>query len=149
MKQSIKKALYLTAGVILLVLASIGIVVPILPTTPLLLLASYCFLRSSERLYHWLINHRILGRYIRNYLIYKAVDKRSKIFALIILWTGVILSMYLVNKTLVYIILTTIATGVTIHILRLRTLTAEQEEALCRQNEASPQLSSKTIKVKS
>ncbi len=144
MKKKIRKSLLIVAGCLLLVLAAVGIVLPILPTTPLLLLASYCFLRSSERLYHWLFNHPVLGRYIRNYLLYKAVDKRSKIFALIILWSGLLLSIILIKKSFVSVVLALIGLGVTRHIISLRTMTKEQEAALCQTDAASQQQLSKT-----
>ena len=61
------KALYFIAGTVCLILGIIGIILPILPTTPFLLLAAGCYARSSERFYNWLLNNRILGSYIRNY----------------------------------------------------------------------------------
>jgi len=81
----IKKYLLIFAGSLSLVLGVIGAFVPVLPTTPFLLLSAYCYLRSSKRLYNWLINHRVLGTYIYNYLTYRAITQRTRIVALIIL----------------------------------------------------------------
>ena len=149
MKHKVKKTLLIAAGIILLLLATIGLVLPILPTTPLVLLASFCFIRSSEKLYDWLIEHPLFGRYLRNYLLYKAVDRRSKRFAMLMLWSGLILSMLLVDKLALYIVLTSLGLAVSLHILKLRTMTAEQEAELCREDTKSQQQLSETIKVKS
>ena len=61
-----------------LVLGALGVVIPVLPTTPFLLLAAAMFMRSSGRLYLWLTNHRLFGAFIRNYRLYRAVPLRSK-----------------------------------------------------------------------
>ena len=59
-----KSRVYLAVGFAMVGLGIVGIPLPILPTTPFLLLAAYCFARSSPRWHHWLINHRLLGPYI-------------------------------------------------------------------------------------
>ena len=66
-RKKIVKILYLIGGIIFTGLGIVGIIFPILPTTPFLLLAAACFAISSERLYNWLLNNKILGLYIRNY----------------------------------------------------------------------------------
>lgn len=58
--KSLKKYLLIIMGTISLILGTVGIFIPILPTTPFLLLASYCYIRSSKKLYNWLINHKVL-----------------------------------------------------------------------------------------
>jgi uncharacterized membrane protein YbaN (DUF454 family) len=68
MQTTAKRRLLIVAGTLFTGLGIIGIFVPILPTTPFLLLAAACFMRSSERFYHWLINNRILGAYVRDYM---------------------------------------------------------------------------------
>lgn len=78
--------LLLIAGWISLVLGLIGILLPVMPTTPFLLLAAACFLRSSPRFYHWLVNHRWLGPYLRLYLDGKGIPRRAKIGIITILW---------------------------------------------------------------
>lgn len=117
-----KRLLLLTGGSVSLGLGVVGIVLPILPTTPLLLLAAYCFMRSSPRLHSWLLNHRILGLYIRSYLEHQAVRLPVKIWAIFLLWVGLLLSMYLVPRLWLRIMLGVIGTAVTIHILSLKTL---------------------------
>lgn len=60
----IKSRLYLGAGFVMVGLGILGIPTPLLPTTPFLLAAVYCFARSSQRWHDWLVTHRVLGIYI-------------------------------------------------------------------------------------
>lgn len=116
------KVLMIMAGIISVGLGTIGIVVPILPTTPFFLLAAYLFIRSSARLYNWLINHRLFGNYIRNYILNKSISKGVKIFTLILLWGAILLSVYLTSHKLwLQLLLILIALAVSTHILSLRT----------------------------
>jgi len=102
-------------------LGIIGIFVPILPTTPFLLLAAACYMRSSERLYQWLINNRIFGVYIRNYIEGKGMPIRIRIFTILLLWLTIGLSMtFAVQNLVIRIILICIAIGVTVHIVLIR-----------------------------
>lgn len=119
----LKKMLLVMAGVLSLILGIIGIPVPVLPTTPFLLLSAFLFSRSSSRLYHWLIRHRYFGKYIRDYHEKRGVSLRVKIGALLMLWTAIIYSAFWAVELLwVRILLILIALGVTSHILCLRTL---------------------------
>ncbi len=123
---SLGRWLLATAGVIAVALGVIGIFLPLLPTTPFLLLAAACFVRSSDRLYNWLINHKWFGAYIRNYRLYRAVTLRTKIVALVLLW-GVMISsiVFVVDAWPLRLIMATIAACVTIHLIRMKTLTPE------------------------
>lgn len=123
--EKIKKTVFLFLGLILTFLGIIGIFIPVLPTTPLLLLASYCYVRSSEKLYLWLINHRIFGRYIRDYNKYRAVDKKSKTIAVILICVSMMISMSLISKTPVRIVLLITGLAVTYFISTIKTLTPE------------------------
>ena len=73
-------------GTLSFALAVAGIFLPLLPTTPLLLLAAALWLRSSDRLYNWLINHRVFGEYIRNFRTHRAIPLRVKIYATTLVW---------------------------------------------------------------
>ena len=73
-------------GVLSLGLGVAGIFLPLLPTTPLLLLSAWCFVRSSSRLYEWLINHPHLGTYIRNFREYKAIPLHVKVVSVGLTW---------------------------------------------------------------
>lgn len=95
----------------------IGIFIPLLPTTPFLLLAAACYLRSSERLYSWLLTNRYFGRYIKNYRDGKGVPYKVKLFTVSLLWITILYSgAYHVTNVYVRIFLILIATSVTIHI---------------------------------
>lgn len=118
-----KKTVILVIGFICLALGILGIVVPLLPTTPFLLLAAACFFRASDRLYQWLINHKLFGLYIRNYREYKAIPLKMKISSIVLLWITITFSiLYVVDSTAMKIILALIGIGVTIHILHYKTL---------------------------
>lgn len=121
----IKKILFIIIGSISLVLGVIGILMPVLPTTPFLLLASFCYLRSSEKLYNWLINHHVFGPYIYNYLTYKAIPKKTKIGAIIFLWCSLILSSIIISSLHIKIFLFLIGIAVSLHIITLKTLSKE------------------------
>ena len=104
-------------------LGILGIFLPLLPTTPFLLLAAACYIRSSERLYNWLMNNKWIGRYIKNYLEGKGVPLKSKVLSISALWITIGYSVFfVVNIFPVRVILILIAIGVTMHLLSIRTL---------------------------
>jgi len=121
-KNRIVRALLIVAGTISLVFAIIGIAMPVLPTTPFLLLTVACYCRSSERLYTWLINNKWFGEYIRNYREGRGVPLKTKVLAVTILWASISVSvLFLVPILIVQVLLLGIAIAVSIHILRLPT----------------------------
>lgn len=122
----IKKYLLILMGTLSLVLGIIGIFIPVLPTTPFLLLSSFCYLRSSKRMYNWLIHHKILGSYIYCYLTYKAIPQKTKVRTILFLWSTLIISMLLIESLHLRIFLLLVGLGVTIHLLMLRTLSLEE-----------------------
>ena len=83
------KYIYSALGAIALMLGVIGIVVPLLPTTPFLLLAAMLFFKSSPQLYAWLINHKYLGEYIRNFRENRAIPMRVKIISISLVWATI------------------------------------------------------------
>ena len=120
-RKKIVKALYFTGGTISLILGIIGIVLPILPTTPFLLLAAACYARSSEKFYNWLLNNRILGSFIRNYREGKGMPKKIKIFTISLLWITILLTSFIFVRTVwIRYVLIIIAIAVTIHIILIR-----------------------------
>lgn len=122
LKTNIKKILLIIAGTLSLVLGTIGIFLPLLPTTPFLLLAAFCYLRSSQRLYDKLINNKRFGPYIKNYMEYKAVSKKAKYSALALLWLSLIVSIILFNNIYIRLLLLCVGIGVSIHILSLKNM---------------------------
>lgn len=127
---SIKKYVYITIGSLSLVLGITGLFLPVLPTTPFLLLASFFYLRSSERMYNWLMNHKIFGAYIYSYLTYKAIPIKTKVSAMIFLWSTLIISIMLVASLHIRIFLLAVGIAVTAHLLMLKTLSNEDLKKL-------------------
>ncbi len=121
--KTIHKHLLTILGSLSLALGMIGLVLPILPTTPFLLLAAYCWLRSSKRLYDWLMGHKVFGPYLYHYMTHRAVMKRTKVAALILLWASLLVSMLAVDNRHVQILLPVVGLAVTAHVLSLKTLT--------------------------
>ncbi|MDR0688485.1 MAG: YbaN family protein [Prevotellaceae bacterium] len=110
-------------GFLSLALGIIGIFLPLLPTTPFLLLSAFLFARSSERLHRWLLGHKVLGEYIRNFLQEKTIPLRIKIYSISALWAAIICSIALAatGKLYLQVALAAIAAGVTAHILSYKT----------------------------
>jgi uncharacterized protein len=122
---SLTQWIFGTIGMVALGLGIIGIIVPLVPTTPFLLLAAACFMRSSNRLYNWLINHKWFGSYIKHYQEHRAISRRARILALVLLWAAIgYASFYIVTLPWLRFLLLVIAAGVSIYLLRLKTLTA-------------------------
>jgi hypothetical protein len=121
------KKFLIVLGFLSLILGIIGIVIPLLPTTPFLLLAAACFLKGSDRMYRWLMNHKLFGDYIRNFREHKAIPLRTKIFAISLLWITILFSIFFVVR-LIYlrVLLAAIAIAVTAHILHFNTLKSEK-----------------------
>jgi uncharacterized membrane protein YbaN (DUF454 family) len=121
-KNKFVRSLFFVAGTITLVLGAVGIVLPILPTTPFLLLSLACYLRSSERMTHWMLNNKYFGTYIQNYKEGKGIPMKTKLFAISVLWITISISAFvLVPILVVQIILLVVAIGVTVHLVRLPT----------------------------
>jgi uncharacterized membrane protein YbaN (DUF454 family) len=115
------KVLLTIAGCIALALAVAGLFLPLLPTTPFLLLASACFVRGSKRLHRWLHANRLFGVYLQNYEEHRAIPRKAKICALVLLWGSMSYSIWLVGPMPVKLLLAAIGLGVTIFLLRMKT----------------------------
>lgn len=128
-KSKIIRGLLIVVGTICLVLGVIGIVLPIVPTTPFLLAAAACYLRSSKRLHQWLLNNKWVGAYIKNYQEGKGIPLKTKIIAISTLWITLLFSAFFVVNHLwfVQVILLVIAVGVSVHILRLPTFRGSKQ----------------------
>lgn len=123
MKQKRVRILLTTAGTLCVGLGILGILVPVLPTTPFLLLAAACYARSSQRLYGWLLNNKWFGNYVRCYLQKKGVPLKVKVLTITLLWATIGSSVaFAVHILAVRLILVLIAIGVSAHVLSIRTL---------------------------
>jgi len=108
-------------GCLFLVLAVLGIFLPLLPTTPFLLLASACFARSSNKLHNWLRTHGRFGRYLRDYEDGRGIPLRGKVLALAMMWPSMIYAMLIVPLPVIAFLLFLVACGVTAYLLKLPT----------------------------
>ena len=118
-----KKLFFIIIGSLCLFLGITGIFLPVLPTTPFLLLSAALFARSSDRLYLWLINHKIFGEYIRNFREDKAITLQGKIISISTLWLFMLYSIFYIvsEKWYIQVLLGSIALGVSVYILSFKT----------------------------
>jgi len=122
MKDAILNKILVISGTFFLSIGIIGIFIPILPTTPFLLIAAACYARGSKKFYNWLINNKWFGEYIKNYREGRGISLTIKIVTITILWITITFSAFIfVSNFLIQIILIIIAILVTIHILTIKT----------------------------
>lgn len=125
----------LMVGSMAVALGVAGIFLPLLPTTPFLLLAAACYLRSSRRFHTWLVSHPVLSRYILDYLGGRGIPQRAKYYTLTVLWLTMILSMILVPYWQVAVLLCFIGLSVSLYILRLP---APEKAIIAREGKTPP-----------
>ena len=116
----VKRTALVAAGSVAMVIGGIGVVMPILPTTPFVIVAALCFGTSSPRMYGWLTRNRYFGEYIENYREGKGVSRRTKAYALIFLWPMLIVSALMMRGGIVAIVLPIVGAAVSAHILLLK-----------------------------
>ncbi len=118
------KTFFIFLGALSLLLGLVGIFVPLLPTTPFLLLTAALWVRSSPRLYAWLLSHRRLGTYIRNFRENRAIPLHAKILSVALLWASMLYCIFAVVDEWWWaqLGLLAVAAGVTWHILSFATL---------------------------
>ncbi|MCL6417312.1 YbaN family protein [Aestuariirhabdus sp. Z084] len=120
-KNPLLRATLFVCGWLAVVLGVAGIFLPVLPTTPFLLLAAACFLRSSERFYLWLLEHPKLGNYISYYLDGEGIPAKARFYTLCLLWGTILLSVSFLNSWPLRLMLLVTASGVSIYLLRMKT----------------------------
>ena len=120
--KTITKRFLVICGFLSVGLGIAGMFLPLLPTTPFLLLAAVCFAKSSKKAHAWLLTNRWCGEYIRNYQENKGIALRHKIISLSLLWVTIGYSIFfIVHYLWLKALLFAIAVGVTVHILRMKT----------------------------
>ena len=125
--ERLRRGFFMVVGTISLGLGALGLFLPILPTTPFLLVAAACYYKGSERMHRWLLNNKLFGNYIRNYKEGRGITLKAKAITLCLLWTTICYSaFFIVNMTALQIALFVIAGGVTIHILTIPTFRKPQ-----------------------
>src|SRR5688500_5429854 len=108
----IRKAILIFTGTVCVGLGVLGMFLPLLPTTVFLLMAAYCYSRSSERFHDWLLNNRLCGKYISNYRSKRGITVRQKVSTLFTLWASIGLSVWLLGgRFWVTLILAAVALG--------------------------------------
>lgn len=118
-----KKKLLIVLSFLSLGLGIVGMFIPILPTTPFLLLSAALFAKSSGFYYNWLLTHKHFGPYIKDFRENKSIPLKIKIFSILLLWITILISIILAAKGMLWlqIMLVAIAIGVSIHILSFKT----------------------------
>ncbi|MBD5771452.1 YbaN family protein [Marinomonas colpomeniae] len=120
-----KRILYLLLGWFSLITGIIGIFLPLLPTTPLVLLAAWCFSHSSERFHSWLLNHKFFGPIVNDWQSSDGIPKRSRNRAILFMWAGMLISILMVSRFWATITLISIGICVSIYLLRMPLRTEE------------------------
>jgi uncharacterized membrane protein YbaN (DUF454 family) len=116
------KFLLMVLGSFSVALGFLGIVLPLLPTTPFLLLAAFCYARASQRAYHWLTGNRWFGVYLKNYQEGRGLTRKHKISAIALLWAGMgATTLWAVSAWWLAWLLLGIASAVTWYLLKLPT----------------------------
>jgi len=119
----LKKIFLIVIGTLSLGLGILGIFLPLLPTTPFLLLTAACYANSSEKLLKKLLDNRYIGKYIIDYQKNKGIRKSVKIYVLSLLWATITVSIICFTDSIwIQILLGCVAVGVTIHISTFKTL---------------------------
>jgi uncharacterized membrane protein YbaN (DUF454 family) len=120
------KIILIICGWMFVGLGVIGMFLPVMPTTVFLLIAASCFAKSSERFHNWLLNNKLLGKFIKDYYLHRAMPLRAKIIAITMLNLVIGYSAFFAVKTeIIKLLLFTIAVGVTSYLLSIKTLTKE------------------------
>ncbi|MBW6515692.1 MAG: YbaN family protein [Candidatus Cloacimonetes bacterium] len=128
--KKVQRIIFITIGLISLTLGVVGIILPLLPTTPFLLLSAALFANASPKLYNWLHTNPIFGEYLRRYRNKEGIPLELKIGVLSVLWITLASSAFLAvspERWYVRIVLLLIGLGVTIHILKIKTQEKQKE----------------------
>ncbi|MGL5175999.1 MAG: YbaN family protein [Cetobacterium sp.] len=120
-----KKKLFFMLGCLSLLLGTIGIFLPILPTTPFVLLSAFLFERSSEKFHRLLLENKIFGKYIKDYTEKKGITYKNKVIAIIVMTLGMGKGFLSMNNIYGRTALVIIFFAVLTHLLKLKTLKAE------------------------
>lgn len=127
-KKILPKIILIIFGSLAVILGLIGMFLPLLPTTPFLLLAAICFAKSSKRLHKALLNNRWCGEYIRNYQEKKGITLKHKVYTLLLLWLSIgYTAIFIISTFWTKLLLFAIAVGVTFHIVMLKTCKITKE----------------------
>ena len=114
-----KKVLLIIIGSVSLLIGILGIILPVLPTTPFLLVSLACFIRSSNKLYTFILNNKYLAQYVKDYMSGNGIPKKAKISAILLIWITIGFStIFIINIPILKLILLTIASIVSVYICK-------------------------------
>ena len=119
--QALKRLIINFLGFLFLCFGVVGLLMPLLPTTPFVLLATLCFSYSNRRIYNRLKRVPFFGSFIVNFEEKRGIPMSLKITSIILVWMSLFFSMIRMNTTWSYVLLAVIGVGVTIHLLMLKT----------------------------
>jgi uncharacterized protein len=127
----IRKAALIFCGTVCVGLGVLGMFLPLMPTTVFLLMAAYCYSRSSDRFHTWLLTNRLFGKYISNYKSGKGIPLRQKWTTTIVLWLSIGFSIWMIGGGFwLTLLLLAVAISVTIHLFMIKTYREESENSL-------------------
>lgn len=125
-KNKLKRGLFITIGFIMVGIGTLGIFLPVLPSTVFFLMAAYLFARSSEKFYIWLHKNKLFGRQLKNYREGRGMSMKTKVVLIVLLWISILISvLFAVENYILKFILIVILFGVTFYLVRLKTGPAE------------------------
>lgn len=128
---NLRRALFAAAGTVCVALGLLGALLPVLPTTPFLLLAAACYIRGSDRLYRRLLTNRLFGEHLRRYRAGEGLPRAFKIWTIMLLWATLSTSAFFVVPPRLWwirMLLLSVGIGVTIHLRRIPTFSARDGE---------------------
>ena len=115
--------IYIVVGTIALVIGAIGLFLPVIPTTPLVILAAACYYRGSERLHNWILSSRWIGDTVKNYQEGRGLTRDTKVRAISMMWAMTLISAwFFVSNPVVRVAIICVVMGVTVYLVRLPTL---------------------------
>jgi uncharacterized membrane protein YbaN (DUF454 family) len=139
-RRGIARVLLVAGGTLCVAVGIAGVFLPVLPTTPFLLLAAICYARSSARFYRWLLTNRWCGEYIRNYREGRGITLKHKLLTAALLWLTIGYAVgFAVPRWWAKVILLGIAVGVTVHLVRIKTYRREASRSRLAAPEGSPE----------
>jgi len=138
--KGLTRTLLVVSGTLCVALGVLGMFLPLLPTTPFLLLAAICYARSSKRFYKWLMTNRWCGEYIRNYREGRGIPLKQKVTTILLLWLTIgYAACFVISLWWIKLILLGIAVGVTIHMVRIKTFKPEAQSPQLPREYNSPE----------
>lgn len=128
MVERVKHVLLLTLGWLSVILGVVGIFLPIMPTTPFILLAAWCFAQSSPRFHQWLRNHKHLGLIVRSWEDGNGIPRKVRNRVIFLLWFSLCFSTLLLRSWPIGLVFLAVGVGVTVYLLRQPILEIEEHQ---------------------